>query len=192
VLKEEVMMKRMMLILGLFAGVFMAIPAQEINENSKKTREERRQERQEKQKIQFELTKKILENKAFVLEANTLHNRFGSSIPVSSMLNFIEVDSSRAVIQTGNPHRIGFNGLGGITAEGRLTDYELIINEKKKTFRVNLSVSTIIGMYDVQMYIGSSGNASATLYGLRGRSITYRGDIVPTVSSVIYEGVSRF
>jgi hypothetical protein len=182
-------MKKLMIILGLIAGVVLAVPAQDKDEKSGKNR---KKERQEKQKIQFELTKQILENKAFVLEAHTLNNRYGSSVPVSSMVNFIEVDSSRAVIQTGSPHRIGYNGLGGLTAEGRITDYELVVNEEKNTFRVNLSVSTTIGMYDVQMYIGSSGDASATLYGMRGRSITYRGDIVPTVNSIVYEGISGF
>lgn len=181
-----------MLILGLVAGIFLAVPAQDTRDNDKKTREERKQERQEKQRMQFELTKRILENKAYILEAHTLNNRYGSSIPVSSMVNFIGVDSTRAVIQTGSPHRVGYNGLGGLTAEGRMTDYELIVDEKKKTFRVNLSVTTTIGMYDVQMYIDASGDASATLYGMRGRSITYRGDIVPTVNSIVYEGVSGF
>jgi hypothetical protein len=108
------------------------------------------------------------------------------------MVNFIAVDSSNAVIQTGNPHTMGFNGLGGITADGRITNYTLDVNEKKRSFRLKMSMTAAIGMYDVEMFVDGSGNARATIFGLRGRGITWSGNIVPTPESIIFEGTESF
>lgn len=185
-------MKTLIMLSVLIAGIVSIVPAQDGSDNKKKSRQERKKERQEKIAINFEITKDILENKAYILEAHTLNDRYGQSVPVSSTINFVEVDSTEAVIQTGNPYFVGYNGLGGVTAKGRITNYELIVNEKKKNFRVNLSVSTTIGMYDVQMYIDALGDASATLYGMRGKSITYHGDLVPDLNSKVYEGMTSY
>jgi len=185
---EEVIMKKIIVIFSLIAGMIAVLPAQD--NLSKK--EQKKLEREKRLMAEFESTKHILENKLFILEANRLYDRYGNSVSVSSMTNFIGVDSSSAIIQTGNPHRIGYNGLGGITAEGRITNFELDINEKKKTFRITMNVNSPLGMYEVHMDIGASGYANATLFGIRGRSISYYGEIVPIAESIVYEGVESY
>lgn len=181
-------MKRLILILGLIVGMVAVLPAQD----NKSKREQRKQEKEQKLMAQFEETKHILENKLFILEANRIIGRYGNSVEVSPMINFIGIDSSNAVIQTGNPQRIGYNALGGVTAKGSISNYELDINEKKKTFKISMNVHTPVGLIDIQMTVGTSGYADATLYGIRGKGISYYGEIVPMGQSIAYEGLETY
>ena len=161
--------------------------AQVTKNDSKMTRKEKRDAEIERQ---YQLTKQMLENRNFVLESDFLSDRYGNRYIVSSTINFVEVDSTTAVIQIGSNWGYGPNGVGGVTAKGKITKWELTENEKKKTFNVKMNVMTSIGMYDVYFSIGPSGNATALLTGIRRGRLTFDGDLVPIEESYVYEGMS--
>jgi hypothetical protein len=140
-------------------------------------------------KQQFRQNKEMLENRSFVLESDFLQNRYGTRVPVNSTINFLMVDSDEAVIQIGSDTGMGYNGVGGVTAKGKITMWELRENEKKQTFDLTMRVLTGIGIYDVNMTIGSYG-ALARLTGLRPGNLTFSGDLVALEESAVYEGQS--
>lgn len=187
-------MKRLVLIIAVAFSGSILLSAQEPAEKEirKARKTEKKQERIDKRDTQFQITKLILNDKDFVLEAHTLSTRYGDRIPVSSTLNFIHVDSAEAVIQTGSDFGAGYNGVGGVTAQGTITDWEMDVNEKKQIFRIKMNVLTQIGSWDVFMDIDAEGNSRATLYGMRGQSITYNGRILPTGESVAYQGYNTY
>lgn len=182
-------MKNLIITIGLILsfGFSSTLMAQE-----NMTREERKQSKKEKIERQYKATKHILENKEFVLEANFLGNRYGQRINVTSTLNFILVDSTNAVIQIGSQTGAGYNGVGGITTEGQVTEYELTKNDKKNNFSLTMNVMTNIGIYDIFMNISADGHASARLSGLRGGQLTYTGRIVPENESYVYQGTTSY
>ena len=161
--------------------------AQKGKENSAISKKEKRKVEMEEQ---YRLTKQMLENKYFVLEADFLQDKYGHRVFVSPNINFVAVDSSEAVIQIGSNYRIGPNGVGGVTAKGRITKWELTENEKRKTFNLTFNVMTSIGIYDLHLSVGPSGKATALLTGLRPGQLTFDGDLVPLEESSVYEGQS--
>lgn len=140
----------------------------------------------------YERMEQILENRDYVLEAQYLSDRYGNRVPVSSTINFIKVDSTEGIIQVGNHSGIGYNGVGGVTADGNITNYELKTNEKRKTFFIQMTVMTSIGTYDVHMSVGADGYATATLSGMRGGKLDYSGYIVPLQLTRTFEGSTTY
>jgi hypothetical protein len=139
---------------------------------------------------QFEINKLMLENRDFVLQADYLQDRWGDRVYVNSMINYLAVDSKTAVIQTGSDYRLGRNGVGGITAKGRISNWKLSENKKQKTFNLSFTVTTNIGVYDLQFMIGPSDYSTARLTGIRAGQLTFAGDLVPYSESSVFEGQS--
>lgn len=156
-------------------------------DDSNMTRKEKRKAELEKN---YQLTKKMLEERNFVLESDFLQGRYGNRIPVSSTINFVMVEDSTGVIQVGSNHGVGSNGVGGLTAKGRITKWEFEANDKKKTFDLTMTVMTNIGIYDVHFWINPRGQATARLTGMRAGNLTFDGDIVALQNSAVYEGQS--
>ena len=134
----------------------------------------------------------MLQNKDFVLEADYLANRIGERIPVSWTLNFISVDSANAVLQIGRNTGIGYNGVGGVTAQGNITRYKLNIDQKRKSFYLSFSVMTAIGSYDINMSVGADAYANATLTGIQSGQLIYTGYLVPLAKSSVYKGYNTY
>lgn len=171
----------------LFLAVLLSpIYSQETNE----LKQAKKQEQKHKEKENFQKTKKLLESKAFVLETNYLQDKRGNRIMVNSTINFIKVNSETGVIQIGSDYRIGPNGVGGVTAKGQITKWELNQNKKKKYFNLTMHVMTSIGSYDIHMSIGSDGNARARLSGMKPITLIFDGEIVPLSQTGTYEGSS--
>ena len=79
---------------------------------------------------EYRATEKLIDSAAFVLTADFLSNQYGYRRIVEPLLNYIEVDSSQAIIQTGNSSGIGYNGVGGLTISGKINTW----NVNKDTF----------------------------------------------------------
>ena len=180
-------MKKLVLIF-VFAISTSLIFAQGTNKDSSLTRKEKRKAEIEKQ---YQLTKDMLENRNFVLESDSLENRYGNRFPVSPNINFVKVDpNGEAVIQIGSNWRVGPNGVGGVTAKGKITRWDFTTNQKNKTFNVKMFVMTPIGMYDLNFSVMAGGQATARLTGNYSGHLTFDGDLVPTDQSAVYEGWS--
>ena len=179
-------MKRLLIILA-FVISANTLFAQVNDENTSHNRKEKRKAKTEKE---YQLVKDMIENRNFVLEANFLQDRYGRRFPVSNGINFVSVDSTEAIIQVGSNYRLGANGVGGVTAKGKITSWKLTENKKKNYFGLRINVMTTIGFYDLYFSISPSGQATAQLTGLRSGSLTFDGNIVPWENSTVYEGQS--
>jgi hypothetical protein len=169
----------------------IGIPAQEIKKDSLSKKEIRALKKQKKDaelKILYDSTSQVLDNRQFVLEADFLDNLKGRRINVLSSLNFIQVDTTYSVIQIGSNNGIGYNGVGGITAEGKISNWKMEKNDKNKSIQVSMTVMTNIGIYDVFMDISADGDASAVISGLRPGRLRYDGKIVPLDESSVFKG----
>lgn len=142
------------------------------------------------EKNQYQSYKDMIENRDFVLEADYLQDRRGNRVFVSNTINFVAIDSTTAIIQVGSNYRIGPNGVGGVTAKGKITSWKLSENEKNKSFNLFTTVMTPIGIYDLQFSISSSGYSTALLTGLTMGELTFEGNVEPYSDSSVYEGSS--
>jgi hypothetical protein len=167
------------------------LPAQEIKKDSLSKKEIRALKKQKKDaelKILYDSISQVLDSRQFVLEADFLDNLKGRRINVLSSLNFVKVDTTYSVIQIGSNRGLGYNGVGGVTAEGNVTRWKMEKNDKKKSFQVSMTVMTNIGIYDVFMDISADGDASAIISGLRPGRLRYDGKIVPLDESTVFKG----
>jgi hypothetical protein len=157
-------------------------------DNSQKI--EKKEQREALQSKQLKEISALINSKRFSLEADNLNNQYGYRWFVTPNLNFILVDSSESVIQTGRNVGIGYNGVGGITAKGAIKSWKVQTNEKQKTLTVEWNVSTNIGFFNIVMYVSSSGSATATLSGNWPGRLTYEGHLIPLDDSYAYQGSS--
>jgi hypothetical protein len=172
------------IVLLLYAGGDLMATVQQ--DNNKMSRKERRAAKNE---LFYQKNKQMIEERSFVLESDFLQDRYGYRIPVSRNINFVMVDGDHAIIQIGSNAGLGANGVGGVTAKGRITSWDLHENERKQSFNLRFNVLTSIGMYDLTLSIGNH-NAVARLTGLRPGNLTFNGDLVALEESSVYEGRS--
>ena len=151
-----------------------------------------RQEQKEVRKAQrvenFYVLDSLLNGKSFVLEADYLQNKYGDRVPVTSTLNFIKVDKSKGVLQTGSDIRMGTNGVGGVTAEGSIGAWEISKNLKTLSHTVRFSLLTSIGNFDIFMTVSADNYASATITGSTSGRLSWNGHLRSINNSRVFKG----
>lgn len=186
------------LLIIIFAAGLLLAPyrgySQDFSNEKKLTRKEKKEARKAQLYSNFSAIDTLLQKRTFVLEAEFLQGRYGDQIPVSSNINFIRVHSPSVVLQTGTNNYVGtgYNGLGGVTAEGTLNNYEVTSDKKRLNHMVRFSTTTQVGTYDVLLRISADASATATITGLSRGSLTYRGNLVAPYNSRIFKGRNSF
>jgi hypothetical protein len=182
-------MKTIIILLASFFlfGVY-SVQAQDENKQSKK--ETKKAERKAEDERNYVLTGNLLDSMKFVLEASYLSNQYGNRVIVSNNINFIQVDSTHAILQIGRNAGVGNNGVGGTTVEGRVSNYEVTRNEKKKSYFVSMNIMSVVGAYDVFIDVNGNGSALATISGSTSGKLNWEGDIVALNESRVYKGRS--
>ena len=158
------------------------------SQDNKLSKEDKKIAKRDKDYYNFQVVDSMVKNKSFVLEADYLENQYGIKRPVQSLLNFIELDSTNAVLQTGSNLSQGFNDVGGVTAEGSISGLKIYKNAKNLTFFLRFTVMTNIGIYDVAMTIYSNKYARAEITGLSRGKLVYDGHILNLWESKAYKG----
>jgi hypothetical protein len=157
-------------------------------QGSKLTKEEKKDARKAMMNANFYILDSLFQARSFVLEADFLMNKYGQRVFVVSTLNFIKVDKSQGTLQTGSDFSSGYNGVGGVTAEGSVGSWEIHKDFKKLTYRVKFNLMTNLGIYDVSMNVSSDNYATATIRGLGPGSLTWQGHIATVGNSRVFKG----
>lgn len=166
-----------------------------LNSNSQE-RKLSRQELKEVKKAQLQANfwaiDSLLNAKSFVLEADFLQNRYGDRIVVTPTLNFIKLNKTTGILQTGSNWSMGSNNVGGVTAEGSIGRYFVRKDLKKMTFTLQLSLLTNIGNYDVTMFVMANASARATISGLGRGNLTWDGHLETIENSRVFKGQDSY
>jgi len=173
-------------------ALFMLFSVQLLAQNndkklSRKERKELRKKEEEKTKLEIS---KLLESRKFVFEADQIIDREGKTYLVNSSINFISIDSNKAVFQLGSAATIGVNGVGGVTIEGEITDFNLEKNEKNGYYYLVLKVTAKTGFYEIQLDISPLGTTKARITTNNYKKINYSGNILSFEQSTIYKGIT--
>ena len=185
-------MKRV-IIIGFAVLISLPAFAQELSKKEQKALEKELKKEQEAAAAaeMAEVVTAMVEYQRFVLEANTLRDKRGNSVPVTSNLNFVSADSLTGVIQVGSNLYVGRNGVGGVTVEGNVTEYKYTKNEKSGSYTITYYLRTPVGSYDVQITVSQNSRADATIRStLWGDQLRYSGFLVPIGISRVYKGTS--
>lgn len=157
----------------------------------RKLEKQLKKEQQEKEaEAKMEIVSMMVERAFFVLEADRLRDKYGNTVIVTPTLNFVAADSVSGVIQIGSNYYVGQNGVGGITVEGSIANYEFTRNNRNDTYYVSYTLRTPTGTYDVRMNVFAEGRADATVSSTWPGQLHYSGDLVPPPLSRVYKGMS--
>lgn len=133
-----------------------------------------------------------LRNQDFVLQADNIQLRNGTTVYVNSSTNFISVKGNRAVVQI-SPSNFtsGPNGVGGVTVDGMVTDQQVRTDSKGRiTFTMNVMGIGINAQVEIYMH-PDSNQASATVYpNFNANTVWIQGTLVPYENARVFEGSS--
>ena len=160
------------------------------SQNIKLTKQEKKEVRDAELEANFRILDSLLSVRSFVLEADYLLDNHGFRIPVTSTLNFVKVNGGNGVLQTGNNSYRGTNGVGGVTAEGSIGNYEISKNFKHMSYNLRFSLMTNLGIYDVFMTVNAGNHAVATITGLGPGRLSWQGSLATIGNSVVFKGMN--
>jgi hypothetical protein len=172
--------------------VFSWISLNSNSQNIKLSRQEQKEVRKAQMSANFYILDSLLNSKSFVLEADFLQNEYGERINVVSTLNFVKVDKSKGILQTGSNSAIGYNGVGGVTAEGSVGSWEIDKDAKKLIYRLRFNLLTNLGNYDIFMTVSADNHALATITGLGPGKLTWEGHLATIDNSRVFKGQETF
>lgn len=172
----------------LLAATLLLISFSGYSQDRKLTRQEKKDMRNAVMNSNFIVLDTLLRMRNFVIEADYLENQYGEKVPVSPTINFIMVNGGEGVIQTGSNFRIGYNGVGGITAEGNIGKIEIEKNQKNLSYSVKFNILTNIGAYDIFLNVFSDFQARASISGSTSGKLIYTGRLEPLTRSKVYKG----
>lgn len=155
-------------------------------------------ERMERKRLKQEETDKrlnallsLVKNKTFVMEASTLRGKYSYSHQVSPNTNFIKIEKDEVTVQTAGGFNPGYNGLGGITLNGKITDYEILSDESETNISVLVHfTSSVLGASTLNLNIQPEGFASANITNNWGTRASFHGKVFGLEDNQVFEGMS--
>jgi len=187
-------MKTVMTFLIAFIFVLGAFSQEETQQLSQKEikklqKEQKKAARAAEEERMAEVTRYMVHQQQFALEADYLSDKYGQRVPVTPTINFVMIDSLVGTVQFGDAQAIGYNGVGGVTVDGKVTKYEYtVIGKKKDSYSIRLILMSSIGTYDITLMVSSQGLADAQIRGNWSGQLNYHGKLVPLTLSRVYKG----
>lgn len=189
--KRDKTMKNIALFMTMFL-LMLAGSATAQEETRELTKAERKTLQARIDSLQHAEAEKALNDRAFTLEADQVIFKYGQTAYVTSNTNFVSVKDDQAIVQVAfNIPVSGPNGLGGITVEGRFSEYDL---KKDKKGNVSLSINVtgtgISARADITLYNGSNKATVTITPNFNSNRITLNGVIFPLDKSNVFKGRS--
>ena len=131
-----------------------------------------------------------VKNQDFVLQAQTVQFRNGTTVFVNSATNFIAVKGNRATVQISpSNYAAGPNGVGGVTVDGMISGQEYKVGKRGyATYSFNVMGMGINAQIEIYTYLGTN-QASATVYpNFNSNTVWVQGNIVPYENSTVFQG----
>lgn len=183
-------MKIFVLLFTLLLSVMSNSVSAQVSEEM--TAEERKAFQEKLDSIMSVEAEKAIFDKDFTLEADKVVFKYGQTAFVNSNTNFVSVKGDKSVVQVAfNIPVSGPNGLGGITLDGNISNYE-IKKDKKGNIDVSMNVTGtgISAMVNISLYSGSNKASVTILPNFNSNRITLTGIVVPSFRSTVYKGSS--
>jgi len=137
----------------------------------------------------------LLKRHYFVFQADRLYGPGGLSYSVSPDINFFAVFKNKVVLQFGFQGIIGWNGVGGLTAEGFLDTYHF---NPGKSLKKALTIHGTIrprgggGSPYFNMTINDDGYATLDVLMIGGGRISMGGRLVSPQNASVFKGQTIF
>ena len=160
-------------------------------EEKKAMRKAKKEEDKRKREGALKNFEKYAEMRAWVVEAHTVFDKQGQSYQMDPSINFVGVSNEETTVQLSFTGLMGWNGVGGVTLEGKIGKYEFSSDGKSVTITMS-AMGSGLGIVDIFLSVTGDGNGRATVSGNWGDRITFQGKFVSLEDSSIYKGTTTY
>jgi hypothetical protein len=160
---------------------------------------EKKLSREEKKALQEQLDSlfaveaiQAINEKAFTLEADQVVFKYGNMAYVNSNTNFVSVKGDKAVVQVAfNIPVSGPNGIGGVTVDGSVSDYEVKTDKKGNlSLSMNVMGTGISARVNISMPKGTNKATVEINPNFNSNRMTLNGVVLPIQKSSVFKGPS--
>lgn len=175
-----------MLLLFVCLGQIQAQTAKEM------TREQKKAEQEALDQMLYDEAKQAIGAKNFILEADHVLFKYGTTAYVSSNTNFVAVHGDKAVVQVAfNIPVSGPNGLGGITVEGNVSGYKETVDKKGNIFvDMNVMGTGISAQVNIQLTRGSNSASVDISPNFNSNRFSLSGSLIPMSKANVFKGTT--
>lgn len=195
-------MKKIAYILNIVLVLVFLSTGMVYSQNSRISRKEKRKlehlRKKKDHKKDISLSKQyyynLLRKRYFVFTADFAVNDEGVSFVTNPQINFISVIGDSITFQFGRNGRIGWNGVGGITAHGTVNGYKFNPGNNKRGMTVTSSaiVNGPAMPPRFTLYVSDDGTAQLVLQTGNGEMLTLSGRIYSPQNPGVYEGEGMY
>jgi len=159
----------------------MISQAQETKDNKDLTRKERKAIEQEENNKKLKVLHDMISSKTWIIQATQVRTIDGSATAlIEPLYNYVYMDGDSAIVQIAIPEFMGFgpNNIGGVTAHGPVSKYQLAEFKENKQIELQMQVHGQANR-DIQLSISimANGQATAKVYGRQGVDFIFIGDL---------------
>ncbi|MCP4310912.1 MAG: DUF4251 domain-containing protein [Bacteroidetes bacterium] len=79
----------------------------------------------------------------------------------------------------GRAYQASYGGDGGIEFEGKSENFNITLNEKKRTIKIQFQIRGNTDRYDLFLTVGSSGFGTLNINSQNRQPISYTGTVLP-------------
>ena len=192
-------MKITQLFIAIFLCISLAGYAQTENpdtknltkEEKKAMRKAKKEEDKRKREEALKSFEEYAENREWVVEAYMVFDKQGQSFQMDPSINFVSVAGEETVIQLSFNGIMGWNGVGGITLEGKIGKYEHSADGKSVSITMT-AMGSALGIVDIFLSVTGDGNGRVTVSGNWGDRITFQGKFVSLEESSVFKGTTTY
>ncbi|MBB3698302.1 DUF4251 domain-containing protein [Flammeovirga yaeyamensis] len=162
-------------------------------EERKKAKELAKQQAKAEEQARLAMAKQAMQDQQFVLQANQVYDRYGNVAQVTNNINFIKMEKENCVVQLGFEGIVGYNGVGGITLDGKISELEIKENEYGGLSMVfNVQGSIMQARVRINLNGGDNWADASVRSQTENIEIKFRGNIVPTNLSSVFQGATPY
>ena len=167
--------------------------AQESEKPSHKEKKEARKAAEAaEEQAAYKAAIKAISSRDFAIEANRVEFRRGTPEFVNPSTNFVALRGDMATVQlSSNTARQGVNGMGGLTLDGKASNFKTTIDNKgNTTFSMSIVGRGITGTIKITLTKGSNKCDAEVSGNFTGGEVTLSGELYPANESSIFKGRS--
>lgn len=138
-------------------------------------------------------TSQALHSSQFILKADRVRGRGGSMFNVNPRINFVSVQGDEVYVQLGSDTGIGYNGVGGVTLKGKVTQYTVEQDKKNGNYYIQMNTLGTGGALTISMHVNITGEmANAVVQTNWGSRVDFIGKVVPSGRLQVYRGTESY
>jgi hypothetical protein len=135
----------------------------------------------EKKAAQQEIVQKTVESGSFLIKMDRLQIPRGGFIYLLPSSNYIIMNNGYVRMRLGYIGRTyDVRGITGINLNGRATKYELISDEGKGVYDINIEVEDGGDLFKINLAVRGDEYCNATVSNIRIETIRYSGHLIPS------------